>query len=205
AIGWGGFVAGEPRFVSDLLAVDPAWRNLGLGAELKRLQAAHAATRGFQEIVWTVDPLRAANARLNFEKLGAIARRYEIDRYGADYGAGLYGGLPTDRLHLTWRLDAPRTIRRLLGQDRMMAAADVAGLPLYQPGIAANRSVVALPADIDRLLREAPAKAGEWRLRLRAALTAAFGDGFAIVGFVAAPGLAGGEAVYLLERENEPA
>ncbi|HEX5500632.1 MAG TPA: GNAT family N-acetyltransferase, partial [Thermomicrobiales bacterium] len=106
AIGWGGYVDGAPRLVSDLLAVDPAFRNLGLGAELKRLQAAHAASRGFREIVWTVDPLRAANARLNFEKLGAVARRYEIDRYGSGYGAGLYGGLPTDRLHLSWRLDA---------------------------------------------------------------------------------------------------
>src|SRR5690606_33268531 len=69
-IGWGGFV-GRPRLVSDFMAVRPEARNLGLAYEMKRLQAAIAARRGFQEIVWTVDPLLAANARLNFGKLGA--------------------------------------------------------------------------------------------------------------------------------------
>jgi predicted GNAT superfamily acetyltransferase len=205
AIGWGGYVDGAPRLVSDLLAVDPAFRNLGLGAELKRLQAAHATSKGFREIVWTVDPLRAANARLNFEKLGAISRRYEIDRYGSGYGAGLYGGLPTDRLHLSWRLDSPRTIRRLLGQDRRMSGADAAGLPVYEPGIDAGRALVALPGDIDRLLRAAPDAALAWRMRLRAELTGAFAEGFAITGFVAAPERPGVEAAYLLERENDPA
>jgi predicted GNAT superfamily acetyltransferase len=205
AIGWGGYVDGSPRLVSDLLAVDPAFRNLGLGAELKRLQAAHAASRGFREIVWTVDPLRAANARLNFEKLGAVSRRYEIDRYGPSYGSGLYGGMPTDRLHLTWRLDAPRTVRRLLGQDRLTTEADVAGLPFYQPGTAAPRVLIPLPGDVDRLVREASGAAAAWRLRLRAALTAAFADGYAIVGFVATPDWPDAEAVYLLAQENDPA
>ena len=72
-VGWGGFV-GRPRVVSDFLAIRPEARSLGLATELKRLQAAIALSRGFEEIVWTVDPLRAANARLNFGKLGATAR-----------------------------------------------------------------------------------------------------------------------------------
>ena len=82
-LGWGGFV-GRPRVVSDFLAIRPEARSLGLATELKRLQAAIALSRGFAEIVWTVDPLRAANARLNFGKLGATANQYEIDRYGVD-------------------------------------------------------------------------------------------------------------------------
>ena len=106
-IGWGGFV-NRPRIVSDLLAVKSQARNLGLGGELKRLQAALALDRGFEEIVWTVDPLRAANAHLNFTKLGAISRQYEIDRYGSSFATGLYGGLPSDRLHVVWQI----TLRR---------------------------------------------------------------------------------------------
>ena len=70
-VGWGGFV-GRPRVVSDFLAVLPEARNLGLATELKRLQAAIALSRGFEEIVWTVDPLRAANARLELRQ----ARRH---------------------------------------------------------------------------------------------------------------------------------
>jgi predicted GNAT superfamily acetyltransferase len=111
-VGWGGFVE-RPRIVSDFLAVRPEARNLGLAAEMKRLQAAIALSRGFEEIVWTVDPLRAANARLNFGKLGAIARHYEIDRYGASFATELYGGLPTDRLHVTWEITSPRVLASL--------------------------------------------------------------------------------------------
>ena len=99
-IGWGGYVGGRPRVLSDMLGVRADLRGGGLGAELKKLQAALAVSRGFVDVVWTVDPLRAANARLNFEKLGAYADRYEIDRYGPELATGLYGGLPTDRLHV---------------------------------------------------------------------------------------------------------
>src|SRR5689334_10794709 len=38
---YGGYVAGRPRLLSDMLAVDPAWRG-GLGFALKALQAAVA-------------------------------------------------------------------------------------------------------------------------------------------------------------------
>ena len=124
-LGWGGFV-GRPRIVSDFLAIRPEARSLGLATELKRLQAAIALSRGFEEIVWTVDPLRAANARLNFGKLGATAHQYEIDRYGSTFAASLYGGLPTDRLHVTWDIASPRVISRLLGQDDAQLPASTA-------------------------------------------------------------------------------
>src|SRR5215212_8653012 len=113
---WGGYV-GRPRVVSDFLAIRAEARSLGLATALKRLQAAIALSRGFVEIVWTVDPLRAANARLNFGKLGAAADQYEVDRYGSTFAVNLYGGLPTDRLPVTWDLASPRVLSRLLGQD----------------------------------------------------------------------------------------
>ena len=130
-VGWGGFV-GRPRIVSDFLAIRSEARSLGLATELKRLQAAIALSRGFAEIVWTVDPLRAANARLNFGKLGATAHRYEIDRYGATFATTLYGGLPTDRLHITWDILSPRVISRLLGQEEtQQPAGDTRPCPIF--------------------------------------------------------------------------
>ena len=200
AVGWGGYRDGRPRLVSDLLGVRGDLRNRGLGAELKRLQAAVALAGGFPEIVWTVDPLRAANARLNFEKLGAHADRYEVDRYGAGYAAGLYGGLPTDRLHVTWPLLTPRVRDRLLGRSRPTALADVAGLPCFDPAADHPRALVLLPADVDRLLVRDPDAVLRWRLALRETLQRAFVRGYAITGFVAGVDEERGLAAYVLER-----
>ncbi len=196
-VGWGGFV-GRPRVVSDFLAIRPQARNCGLATELKRLQAAIALSRGFTEIVWTVDPLRAANARLNFAKLGATARHCEIDRYGSTFATSLYGGLPTDRLHVTWDIASPRVISRLLGQDdaQRPAASDDTGP--FIPGMSEDAALVAIPADIDALLTVNPDAALAWRLRLRDSLCQAFAAGFLITGFRPAPG--GEHPAYLLER-----
>jgi predicted GNAT superfamily acetyltransferase len=197
-VGWGGFV-GRPRVVSDFLAVRTGARNLGLAAELKRLQAAVALDRGFAEIVWTVDPLRAANARLNFGKLGAVARQYEIDRYGSGFAAGLYGGMPTDRLHVTWEITAPRVQAHLLGRAPRRDPGAASQLPSYEPGTGDHTVRVAMPSDVDALLVSEPAKALDWRLRMRDALHQAFGEGFAITGFL--PAIEGQGPWYMLERE----
>lgn len=195
-VGWGGFV-GRPRVVSDFLAVRPEARNIGLAEQMKRLQAAIALQRGFQEIVWTVDPLRAANARLNFTKLGAVARSYEIDRYGATFAAGLYGGIPTDRLHVTWDITTPRVVAHLTG-DAAPGRRDRGALPPFTPGMAAESAAIAIPADVDALLAIDSDAALAWRLRVREALTRAFAEGFAVTGFSAAQGE---DPMLVLERE----
>lgn len=195
-VGWGGYV-GHPRIVSDFLAVRPEVRNLGLASELKRLQAAIAFERGFQEIVWTVDPLRAANARLNFEKLGAISTSYEIDRYGSSFAPVLYGGMPSDRLHITWDLTSRWVIRRLLGRTDQPPFPSPP-LPPYAPGTNQNTARISIPADIDRLLSTSPEEAHRWRLHVREALIAAFSEGFAITGFQ--PAHSNGNPDLILER-----
>ena len=196
-VGWGGFID-RPRVVSDFLAIRPEARRYGLATELKRLQAAVALSRGFVEIVWTVDPLRAANARLNFGKLGATARHYEIDRYGSTFAARLYGGLPTDRLHVTWDITSPRVISRLLGQDEGQRPVTTGDPASFAPGMTGDVALVTIPGDIDALLVAKPDEALSWRLRLRDALCQAFAAGFAITGFRAAAG--GEDPAYLLER-----
>ena len=197
-LGWGGFV-GRPRVVSDFLAIRLEARSPGLATELKRLQAAIALSRGFEEIVWTVDPLRAANARLNFGKLGATAHQYEIDRYGSTFAASLYGGLPSDRLHVTWDIVSPRVISRLLGQDDVQDPSPADASP-FLPAINEDVALVTIPTNIDALLAAGPDEALAWRLRLRDSLCQAFAAGFAITGF--RPALSGGDPAYLLERRR---
>src|SRR5215207_10677008 len=196
-VGWGGFV-GRPRVVSDFLAIRPEVRSLGLATALKRLQAGIALSRGFDEIVWTVDPLRAANARLNFGKLGATAHHYEIDRYGSTFATSLYGGLPTDRLHITWDIVSPRVISHPLCQDTTQMPPSQHDPAPFAPGMSEDEALVTLPADIDALLASRPDQALTWRLRIRETLRQAFAAGFVITGFQ--PALGDSDPAYLLER-----
>jgi predicted GNAT superfamily acetyltransferase len=137
---------------------------------------------------------------LNFGKLGATAHHYEIDRYGSTFAASLYGGLPTDRLHVTWDITSPPVISRLLGQDDWRPPAATVDPAPFAPGMSEDMVLVAIPADIDALLTAKPDEALSWRLRLRDTLCEAFAAGFTITGFRPAPG--GGDHAYLLERRR---
>jgi predicted GNAT superfamily acetyltransferase len=184
SVGWGGYHHGTPRVVSDYLAVRQNVRSLGIGADLKRLQAALALARGFVEIVWTVDPLRAGNARLNFEKLGAYSDRYEINRYGETFGDGLYGGLPSDRLHVTWPITGTSVHDRLLGRYTPLTVEDIRDVPLFSPSEDQATARIHLPSNIDQLLADSPETALKWRLSLRESIQSAFAAGMSIRGFV---------------------
>lgn len=182
---YGGYVQRRPRMLSDFLVVDPAMRSVGVATELKKVQAGIAIERGFDEVIWTVDPLRAMNARLNFEKLGAVSNHYEVNRYGETFGTGLYGGMPTDRLQLSWMIGSERVKHRLLGRTAPIATRDVDDLIHFDPDKPdAERALVHIPADIDALLAADPNAAMRWRLSLRETLPKAFAAGFKINGFV---------------------
>ena len=90
-----------------MLAVRKGYRDAGLGRRLKLFQRDDALARGFELMEWTFDPLEIKNAYLNIEKLGAIARRYNINQYGIT-SSPLQGGLPTDRLVAEWWLKSKR-------------------------------------------------------------------------------------------------
>jgi predicted GNAT superfamily acetyltransferase len=90
-----------------MLAVRKQHQNAGLGRRIKLFQRDDALARGFDLIEWTFDPLEIKNAYLNIEKLGAIARRYNVDQYGIG-SSPLQGGLPSDRLVAEWWLKSKR-------------------------------------------------------------------------------------------------
>ena len=117
---------------SHMLAVRKDHRNGGLGRRLKLMQREDALARGIELIEWTFDPLEIKNAYLNIEKLGAIARRYNINQYGIT-SSPLQGGLPSDRLIAEWWLKSKRVetcwtrerIRRLQAEQHRCAGPDL--------------------------------------------------------------------------------
>lgn len=111
---------GEPKpyLHSHMLAVRDAYRNRGLGAQLKLEQRREALSRGIRHMEWTFDPLEIKNAYLNIHKLGALVRCYVVNFYGVS-SSRLQGGLPTDRLVAEWNLDSSRVKAILEGRPRV--------------------------------------------------------------------------------------
>jgi len=103
---------GHSYLHSHMLAVRPEHRNRGLGRRIKLFQRDDALARGFELMEWTFDPLEIKNAYLNIEKLGAIARRYNVNQYGITTSP-LQGGLPSDRLVAEWWMKSHRVERAL--------------------------------------------------------------------------------------------
>lgn len=131
---------GEVVHWSDMLAVSPGATGAGLGTLLKALQRDTVLGRGVRKMFWTFDPLRAANAHLNLNKLGAVVREYRRDMYG-DTDSVLHRGIGTDRFIALWLLDSDRVV------ERMTRNADDARLPgACDPAAPASALDVAPPA-----------------------------------------------------------
>ena len=97
---------------SHMLGVAPEMRAAGLGRRLKLAQRQAALDMGLDLIEWTYDPLQAANAHLNFAKLGVVVEEYEENIYG-ESSSPLHRGTPTDRFVAEWRLREPHVERRI--------------------------------------------------------------------------------------------
>jgi predicted GNAT superfamily acetyltransferase len=106
---------GMPYLHSHMLAVQPEFRNCGVGRRLKLAQREDGLKRGIRLIEWTFDPLEIKNSFFNIEKLGAITRSYTPNFYGFT-SARIQGGRPTDRLHAEWWLDSGRVKEAVAGR-----------------------------------------------------------------------------------------
>ena len=67
---------------SHMLAVQRRLSQCRPGPPDQAVSARRCAGRGFELMEWTFDPLEIKNAYFNIEKLGAIARRYNVNQYG---------------------------------------------------------------------------------------------------------------------------
>jgi len=171
---------------SHMLAVHKDHRNSGLGRRLKLLQREDALARGIELIEWTFDPLEIKNAYLNIEKLGAIARRYNINQYGIT-SSPLQGGLPSDRLIAEWWLKS-RRVETLLETGKVAAFE--------------QRSAIEVPAQIYewKAAAESRSKAQAVQQRNRGQFLRAFEDELAVLGYERD---AAGNGRYLLGSWNE--
>ncbi|MCU1265669.1 MAG: hypothetical protein JWM21_1987 [Acidobacteria bacterium] len=199
---------------SDMLAVRPEYRSAGLGYRLKLAQRERALAMGIERITWTFDPLQARNARLNFGKLGVIADSYRLDYYGATTSFLHQTG--TDRLWVTWLLNSERVKDRVSGteQKRVADAGDGTVLRVAQDDeplrIDVDASVasvltIEIPADINRLLTQAPDLASRWRAATRAAFTSLLAAGARVTEFQFVERNEGRVGQYLLTRSDSKA
>jgi predicted GNAT superfamily acetyltransferase len=161
--------SGRVYLHSHMLAVRSEYRNGGLGRRLKLLQREDALARGIELIEWTFDPLEIKNSYLNIEKLGAIARRYNINQYGIT-SSPLQGGLPSDRLNAEWWLKSER-VETLLASERN---------PSFQP-----EATIEVPAQIYdwKAAPETRGKAQQVQEGNRKQFLQAFDSGLAVLGY----------------------
>ncbi len=154
---------------SHMLAVRQQYRNGGLGRRMKLYQREDALARGFELMEWTFDPLEIKNAYLNIEKLGAIARRYNVNQYGIT-SSPLQGGLPTDRLVAEWWMKSKRV-------ETVLADAPYATFEC--------RARIDVPAAIYEWKAAATTRAQALAVQgsNRERFTSAFADGLSVLGY----------------------
>ena len=178
---------------SDMLAVRPEARRIGLGRRLKLYQREQLLEHDIRVAYWSYDPLMAVNASFNLNALGACPTEYVDDMYG-DTGSILHHGLDTDRLIVKWQLDGPGIERRVAGKRHASRPDSIAGTPLVLPGPAgsgvANRARptsdlvrIAVPADIVSLKATNPAEARRWQRSARHAFGIYLKNGYRVVDF----------------------
>ena len=153
---------------SHMMAVDPAYQNHGVGAQLKWAQRERALAEGRTFMKWTFEPMRARNAHFNLNRLGVVIREYAVNFYGTDYNtsaaekAAGTTGFDSDRLFASWDLNSPRV--EALAQRKE-----------YPPG-EPQRSIE-IPADFSSLLKSDPAAAKNEVLRVRKEFLDALNNG----------------------------
>jgi predicted GNAT superfamily acetyltransferase len=195
AFGFVGWDEGRTVFHSHMLAVHPAYREHGIGLQLKLAQRIAAIETGFDRISWTFDPLQSTNAHLNFHKLGVVSSKYKVNFYGDQSSSPLHRCIGTDRLWVEWFLKSQRVINRV--QAKQEQETDLCDLDrliqVGNDGLAVSRrtgdlngrpGVIEIPERIALLQRENPAAALAWRHATRAAFVDAFAAGYVVDDFL---------------------
>lgn len=187
-----GVERGQVVHWSDMLAVAPRARNLGLGRRLKEEQRQMVRQLGADVIYWTYDPLVARNAHLNFNRLGARFGEYVEDMYGITDSV-LHGGIPTDRVVVAWPTHDAEIVQRLADAERALSSPDCRLAPLVTADWiigAAGAAIlpycvrVEIPLNGEALLLDSPPTAAVWRDAVRRHIQWALAAGYTITAFL---------------------
>ena len=209
-----GFVGHERGITvhhSHMLAVKSQHRTHDVGFRLKLEQRKRVLEQGIKVMTWTFDPLQSLNAYFNFAKLGVIADQYYVDFYGSEAASFLHRN-GTDRLWVSWHLDADRVTNKLDGAGQKQNRADEpklvtakeTGEPFVaDPNIARSSAKVAIeiPADINTVEREDIQLARDWRIATRKAFTDALDAGLIVEDFYRMGEPTRSVGVYVLGRD----
>ena len=178
---------------SHIAGVSPRAQGRNVGFALKVHQRAWALLQGIGEIAWTFDPLIARNAYFNVAKLAADPVEYLPNFYGR-MNDGINGADDTDRLVVSWRLDAAPVAGACRGRHRIAPravlrdaaqalAVSASGAPVRAPRSGARTLLVGVPPDIEGMRLSDPALASSWRAALRDVLGGLLADGARVRGF----------------------
>jgi predicted GNAT superfamily acetyltransferase len=190
---------------SDMLAVRPEARDLGIGRALKEHQREVVRALGAETMYWTYDPLQARNANLNLNVLGVRVVEYIEDMYGKT-DSDLHRGLGTDRFVVAWDLAAfgsgvvPERARATGWGQTPLLNPEGSGAPTsVERALDGHGSVrVQIPADIGTVQARSLDEAAGWRASTRAAIAHALASGFEISGFIRDD--AASRGYYLMQR-----
>ena len=176
---------------SDMLAVAPRARNLGLGRRLKEEQRQNVRQLGADVIYWTYDPLVARNAHLNFNRLGVRLGEYVEDMYGITDSV-LHGGIATDRIIVAWPTHDAEIAQLLVEAERVALSSDCRSAPIatgdWIDGAAGAAILpycirVEIPLNGEALLLHSPPEASVWRYSVRREIQWGLAAGYTITAF----------------------
>lgn len=200
---------------SHLMAVEPGFRDRGLGFRMKLAHRRLALAQGIRSICWTYDPLQSRNAALNIGRLGGRVNEYLENCYGR-FESLIERGLPSDRLVVDWQIASGRVARRLAARGR--ALSGFASLPRVNEtrtgaggfvenrklhlNLSAPRLAVEIPANTDAM-RARNLRLGErWRRESRRIFQRYFARGYCVEDFVPPGAPTAGRCFYILRRER---
>lgn len=207
------------HFVSKRMVILPEYRGQGIGYKLKLAQRSLAMRQGVRLVVWTFDPLLAANAHLNVRKLGGISYRYLENYYGTSDDGGLAKLGSSDRLQVEWWVTNRRVEERITGTrgDLSLKQYLDAYTPIVNPAEfnddlprpAATFSrpsgalvLVEIPAQYELMMERDPQLAQTWRSHTRDVFKMLFSMGFVVTDFMRETFEGRDRAFYLLSQTN---
>jgi predicted GNAT superfamily acetyltransferase len=204
---------GRPIHWSHLMAVEPGFRDRGLGFRMKLAHRRLALAQGIKSVCWTYDPLQSRNAALNIARLGGRVDEYLENCYGR-FESRIERGLPSDRLVVDWRIASVNVARRLAVPRRCLSG--IASLPRVNEtrtsaggfienrrlhlALTAPRLAVEIPANTDTMRARNLRLAERWRRESRRIFQRYFARGYDVEDFVPPGAPTGGRCFYILRR-----
>jgi predicted GNAT superfamily acetyltransferase len=154
---------------SQLLGVDENYRQAGIAKRLKLAQRSLALNENIQIVHWTVDPLQAGNAWLNFNHLGAVSVQFYPEYYKFH---NALNRVPASRIGVSWVLNSQRTKECVLGQPlnysynslvRDFSTEIVTPIDTKEWMPIGDNILVEIPQDWTKMQRTQPELALQWR------------------------------------------